>query len=87
MPGKAKRRTGGARVKQPRRSIGGHAGAQKDIQRLERLLSDLDERVRAHGKELSVQFQRLAELQAVIDRMQLASRTRPAPRAARGEGV
>jgi ribosome-binding protein aMBF1 (putative translation factor) len=59
------------------RSGDGHAGrppTRDEFDRLAAMVEDLDRRVRQNRKDLDVQFQRLAELQAVIDRIQIAAK-------------
>jgi hypothetical protein len=60
----------------------GHTGEPasiRDVRRLERLIEDLDRRVSQNRRDLDLQFQRLADLQAVIDRMQMAAKRARAP--------
>jgi hypothetical protein len=51
----------------------GDAASSRDFKRLERLVEELDRRVSQNRRDLDLQFQRLADLQAVIDRMQMAA--------------
>ena len=54
----------------------GHADrpvTRHEFDRLAAVVEDLDRRVRLNRKDLDVQFQRLADLQAVIDRIQIAA--------------
>lgn len=64
----------------------GHAGApptRVEFTRLQMLVNDIDERVTRNRHDLDVQFQRLADLQAVVDRLQIAAGKLRAQREAR----
>ena len=58
----------------------------RDFSRIERLIADLDRRVAQNRRDLDVQFQRLADLQAVIDRMQIAAKHGTSRSRRRGQG-
>jgi hypothetical protein len=47
--------------------------ANREGSRVDRLIADLDRRVSQNRHDIDVQFHRLAELQAVVDRMQIAA--------------
>ncbi len=78
MSGKTVGGTEGAKDTRVRATSGdGHADrpvTRHEFDRLAAVVEDLDRRVRQNRKELDVQFQRLAELQAVIDRIQIAAK-------------
>ena len=64
----------------------GHAGApptRVEFTRLQKLVTEIDERVTLNRHDLDVQFQRLADLQAVVDRLQIAAGKLRARREAR----
>jgi hypothetical protein len=48
--------------------------SRQEFDRLVAAFGELDRRVSQNRKDLDVQFQRLADLQAVIDRMQIAAK-------------
>jgi hypothetical protein len=52
----------------------GPAPSRLEFDRLVAAVAEIDKRVTQNRKDLDVQFQRLADLQAVIDRMQMATR-------------
>jgi hypothetical protein len=52
----------------------GPAPSRQEFDRLVAAVAALDKRVAQNRKDLDVQFQRLADLQAVIDRMQMAAK-------------
>jgi TolA-binding protein len=63
--------------------LGTRAPTRRELERLERRLEELEARVTQDRRDLDVQFQRLAELQSVIDRIQIAAsnaRARRTPR-------
>lgn len=53
----------------------GDAGlpTRAEFARLQRSFAELDGRVRANQRDIDVQFHRIAEMQAVIDRIQIAA--------------
>lgn len=61
------------------------APTRRAFERLERRLEELETRVTDQRRDLDVQFQRLAELQSVIDRIQIAATNARARRTARHE--
>lgn len=47
---------------------------RREFEQLERVIEELESRVAQDRRDLDMQFQRLAQLQAVIDRMQIAAK-------------
>ena len=59
------------------RSAIGHLNrplTRREFERLSNMVDELETRVAQNQRDLDVQFQRLAQLQAVIDRMQIAAK-------------
>jgi predicted transposase YdaD len=56
------------------RGDGATQAARKEVGRVREKLEELEARVAQNRQDLDLQFTRLAEMQAVIDRMQLGAR-------------
>lgn len=68
------------------RSGDGHADrppTRREFERMVRHIAELEGRVAQHRRDLDVQFERLAQLQAVIDRIQIAAKNARARRTTR----
>ena len=61
------------------------APTRREFDRLAALIDELDRRVTRNREDIDMQFQRLAELQAVIDRIQLSAKRGRARRDLAGE--
>ena len=61
------------------------APTRREFDRLAALVDEIDRRVARDRQDIDMQFQRLAELQAVIDRIQIGAKRRRARRDRAGE--